>query len=156
AQIAHLEVALLQVLKRMLRMQLGVAGQGDLAVLADDAAVGGVEHTGVVAMLDTVLDGEFGVAEIEADAQAPCLIEEHLGGWAGHLAFEPGVELRFVFDPPVREERSEGAFGEDDEIAAAVARLAHLLDQPGNDLAPRGLPRNGPALGRSDGEESWH
>ena len=53
----------------------------------------------------------------------------------GISRLEPGVELRFVLDPPVREERGEGAFGENDEIAASGAGVTHLVHEPGNDLS---------------------
>ena len=69
---------------------------------------------------------------------------------------EPGVELGFVIDPPVRKKGRQGAFGEDDEIAPAGACLAHLVHQASNDVAPGGLSGNGTALGRRDREEAWH
>src|SRR5712692_9098061 len=58
AEIAHLKVAFLQILKRMVRMAVGVAGQVNLAIFANDAAIGGDEHAGVVAVLDASLDGK--------------------------------------------------------------------------------------------------
>src|SRR5262249_23562391 len=80
AQVAHLEVPLLQILKRMVRTAFGVAGQVNLAILADDAAVGRDQHPGVVAVLDTPFDSKLGVAEVEADAQATAFVEKDLSG----------------------------------------------------------------------------
>ena len=54
AEIADLEIALLQMLERALRLVLGVAGQMDLAVLADDAAVALDQDRGVEAALAAV------------------------------------------------------------------------------------------------------
>ena len=64
AEIARLEIALLQVLERPLGIELGMAGQVHLAVLADDLAVAVDQDRGVVVV---PVGGQLGVAEIEAD-----------------------------------------------------------------------------------------
>src|SRR5262249_21822647 len=95
-------------------------------------------------------DGKLSVAEIEANVQATCFVEKHMRGWTGHFRFEPGIQLRLVLDPPVREKRGERALGENNEITAAGVGLAHLVHQPANNLPPRCLSRDGAALGRSN------
>src|SRR5207253_387768 len=114
------------------------------------------EHAGVVAVLDAPYDGEFGVAKGEGNVQAACFVEKHLRGGTGHLPFKPGIQFRFVFDPPVGEKRGERAFGEDDEVTVAGPRLAHLVHEPTNRLGPRRLSRDGAALGRSNRKKPWH
>src|SRR5262249_25653738 len=146
----------LEILEGMLRMPLRVTGEMDLPVLADDPAVALDEQARVEAPLRAPFDGELGVAEAEADLEPARLVEERLRRGAGHLPLEPGVELRLVVDPPVGEERGEGAFREDDEIAAATARLSHLLDEPRDDLGPGGVTGDRATLSGSNGEVSRH
>ena len=67
AEIARLEIALLQMLERALGVELGMAGQVHLAVLADDLAVAVDQDRGVEVM---AVGGQLRVAEIEADLVA--------------------------------------------------------------------------------------
>ena len=79
-----------------------------------------------------VLDGELGVAEIEADCEPCRFLEEDLGLWSRHFALEPGVELDLVVDHPAREEAGQRQLGKDDHIGAARLRLAHHGEEPGD------------------------
>ena len=72
---------------------------------------------GVEAALAAALDGQLGIAEIEADAELLGLVEQRLRLAARHLALVIGVELGLVLDQPVREEGGERELGEDDESA---------------------------------------
>src|SRR5262249_21752004 len=69
ALVADLEVTLLQVLERRLGQVLGMTGQVDLAVAADDLALGVDQDRGVEPTCAARLLRELGVAEIESDAQ---------------------------------------------------------------------------------------
>src|ERR1043165_1584728 len=63
AEIARLEIALLQMLEGALRIELGMARQVYLAVLADDLAVAVNEDGSVIVM---AVGGKFREAQIEA------------------------------------------------------------------------------------------
>ena len=128
-RLPHLEVALLQVLERRVGHRLGGAGQVDLAVLADDAAVRADEDRGVEAAGRAVFLAELGVAEMEPDPEPPRLVEQRLRRGAGHLALEPGIDLVLRVVEPARKERGEREFGIDDKLAPAVRCLAHQVDE---------------------------
>ena len=123
AQVADFEIALLEILERTPRLVLGVAGQVNLAVLAEDAAVLVDENRRVVAMRRSVFDRELRVAQVEADAELARAVEQRLRRRIGHLAFEVRVELILPVVVPVREEGGERAFRKHDEIAAVRRRL---------------------------------
>ena len=130
-----------------------MAGQVDLAVLADDPAGLVDEDRRVEAARAPVLDGELGVAEIKADAELARPVEQRLRLGFGHLALEIGVDLGLVLDPPVREERRQRAFGKDDEIAAVRLGLAHQRDHAGDRLV-RLSSRDRAELGGADGDDA--
>ena len=92
AEIARLEIALLEMLKRIVRPVVGVAGQMHLAVFADDRGILVHQDRGVVAVGRAVLLRKFGVAEIEADAERLCGLEQRPRRRARHFAFEKAVE----------------------------------------------------------------
>src|SRR5205814_4980665 len=72
AEVADLEVALLEMLKRAPRLVLGVAGQMDLAIREDDTASRVDENRRVVAM---TVPGLLGVAEAKAESEPARLVE---------------------------------------------------------------------------------
>ena len=76
AEIADLEVALLQMLERNAGAMVGVSRQMHLAILADDLAVRADQDRGVVALRRAAFLGELGIAEIEADLQARGQMEQ--------------------------------------------------------------------------------
>ena len=129
AQIAWLEIALLQMLMSAVRLRLGMAGQMDLAVFADDVAVAVDEDRCVEAALAAVFIDKLGVAEIETDAELLRFVEQRLRFRARHFLLVIAVELGLVLDQPAREEGGERELGEHDELGAPALRLAHQGDQ---------------------------
>ena len=127
AEVADLEVLLLEVLERRLRFVVRVAGQVHLAVLADQAAVRADEDRRVVAV---IVRRELGVADVEADAELARLVEQRPRLRARHFALEiAAVDLRRILHPPAREERGEGELREDDKPGAHAVRFAQQVDE---------------------------
>ena len=114
-QIADLEVLLLEMLVGRFRPVLGVAGQMDLAVLADETPIGSDQNRGVEAMVAAVLFRTLGIAQVEADAPGARQLEQRQRLGARHLRFEVPVDLGLVPHPPARKEGRERQFGEDHE-----------------------------------------
>ena len=135
-------------LERRVRDRLGGAGQVDLAVLADDFAVGADEDRGVEAARRSVLLAELRVAEVEPDAEPLRLVEERPGRGVRHLVLEPGVDLVLRVVEPAREERGERKLRIDDEPAPAVRSLAHQVDEAPDDALARVRAMDGPETGR--------
>src|SRR5690606_9962829 len=105
AQVARLEIALLQVLESPPWLVLMVSRQMNLAVLADDLARlidddRGVEPARALAVLD-----QLRVAEVEADAELDGSLEQRSRLRSRHLALEVGIDLRLIAHVPAREER---------------------------------------------------
>ena len=119
------EVGPLQVLERPPRLVVLVAGQVDLAVAGDLAAVrrrpgsaccsGGSPPVG--------RRWQLGEAQREADAQVAGLVEQRLGVGPGHLGLEEGVDVGLVVEPPAGEERGQGQLGEGHQLGAVGRRL---------------------------------
>ncbi len=110
--------------------RLRVAGDMDLAVLADEPAVAADEDAGVV--LHAVR--KLGVAQVEADALVARRVEERARQRAGHLSLEEGLDLRGIVDGPAREERGQRQLGKGDPGRAAAVRVVEQVDQPAHDL----------------------
>ena len=144
AEVADLEVALLEVLEGDALAVVGVARQVHLAVLADDLAVRPDQDRGVVAVRRAGLARELGVAEVEADAEVSGEIEQRRGRGVRHLALEPGVDLREVVVPVAREEGGERQLREDHQPGAHAVRLAQHA-RTGAGPRSRGRPRGGSA-----------
>ena len=142
AQVADLEVELLEMLKRILRAVVGVAREMDLAVLADDRARLVDEDGGVVAALDAALLDELRVAQVEADTEALGLVKERPGRGIGHLALEEGVELVLVLDPPARKKTGQRKLRKYHQVAAPVVRRAKELDQARDHRLAALVPRD--------------
>ena len=121
AEIADLEIALLEVLEGAPGLVLGMARQVDLAVFQRDRARLVDQDRGVEAARAAVLPRQLGEAEIEADAERLRLVEQRRGLVRRHLALEERVDLVLVLHPPAREERGERELGKHDEIAAVLA-----------------------------------
>src|SRR5581483_11065233 len=115
AEVAGFEVALLQVLVAALPVELGMARQMHLAVLADDGAAAVDEDGGVEVV---AIRGELGVAEAHSHAMLHGALEQRPGGGPRHLPLEPEVGLGPVLAVPAREEGGECQLGADDEIGA--------------------------------------
>ena len=133
-EIADLEVALFEMLERRFGKVVRVSGEMDLPVFRKDLTAvhqdRGVEATDAVRLPD-----EFGVAEVEADAEPPGGVKEGLGFRPGHHGFEVGVGGGCVLEEITREEGSEGEFREHHEPAAPRRCPFHEGEQPLNHLA---------------------
>src|SRR5215472_15369096 len=156
AEVAHLEVALLEMLEGPPRLVLRVSGQVHLPVLAHDRPRLVDEDRRVVAVYRPVLDGELGVAETEAEAEPPSLVEERARLRTRHFPLEEAVDLRLILREPAREEGRQGQLGEHDEIAPMGARPMQVLDEPLDDLRPALPARDRPQLGGPDGDHPRH
>jgi hypothetical protein len=156
AEVADLEVALLEVLERDALAVVGVARQVHLAVLAEGLAVRPDQDRGVVAVRCPGLTRELGVAEVEADAEVPGEIEQRRGRGVRHLALEPGVDRREVVVPVAREEGGERQLREDHQLRPHAVGLAqHRAQAPDHARAVvREVDRA--ELGRRDLEPSRH
>ncbi|MNT39751.1 hypothetical protein D3C72_1760230 [compost metagenome] len=107
-----------------------VPGQVDLAVLADDpgAAVhqdGGVELA--------AFRRQFGIAQVEADAQFARRVEQRLHVGVGHGLLEKALHRFRVFHPVARKERRQRQLGKHHELRLAGRGFAHHLDQAAHD-----------------------
>jgi hypothetical protein len=154
AQVADLEVSLLEVLERAIGLVLGVAGQVDLAVFPDQAPAGVDEDRGVVPMSDAALDDELRVAEIEAETEPRCLLEQRARLGPGHLALEERVDLRLILHPPARKERGEGELREDHQVATPGLGLVQMREQAFDDGAARLGPGNRSELRGADRDDA--
>ena len=130
AQVADVEVTLLQVLERIARAMVGVAGQMHLAVLAHDAAVLVGDNGSVVVANLIIFMRALGEAEVEPHPAALGFLEQRKRAARRHLVFEEAVDLLLVLHPPAREERGQRQLGIDDEVAFHCVRLTHQLEQP--------------------------
>ena len=156
AQVAYLEVALFEVLERDALAMIGVAGQMDLAILADDLAVRADQDRGVVAVSRAALLRDLGVAEMEADLELGGELEQRPGRRVGHLLLEPAVDLGDLVVPVTREEGSERELRIDHELTARGVRLAHQLHQPADHARPVVGEMDWPELRRADPELPCH
>ena len=101
-------------LERPLGLVLGMAGQMDLAVLGDDAAVALDQDRGVEAANAALLAGELGIAETEPHRETLGLVEQRRRLVGRHLLLEEGIDLGLVGHPPAREEGRQRELGEHD------------------------------------------
>src|SRR5579862_9560691 len=69
ALVADVEIALFQMLERRVRQMLGMAGEVDFAVAAENAAVALDQDRRVVAPGLAFLLGQLGIAKVKADAE---------------------------------------------------------------------------------------
>ena len=135
---------------------LGVAGQVDLAVLADDAATLVDEDRGVVVPCDAVFMGEFGKTQVEADPELTRAVEQRLGRGIRHRALEIRVDVILSIEIPVREECGKRAFWKHHHVAAVRPGLPHERDQPCDSQSARIGARNRAELRGADGEDAGH
>ena len=103
-----------------------------------------------------VLVGEFGVAEVEADAELARGVEQRLRLGAGHRALEERVDLGLLLEVPAREERRQREFREHDEVAAVALGVAHQREHALDDLRARLAARDRAELGGADGDDAGH
>src|SRR5581483_7991996 len=156
AEVARLEVTLLQVLEGAPGLVLGMAGKMDLAVAADDAPAPVDQDRGVEATHPGPRGVQLGEAQIEAEPQPLRLAEERRRLVRRHLALEEAVDLLLIGHPPAREEGGERELREDDEVAAVAGGLAHELDEPLDHACPAVRALDRPELRRADGQDACH
>ena len=154
AQVANLEVALLEVLEGAPRLVRGVTGHMDLSIRADETAGLIDEDRRVVSVRGAGLVGELSVPEAEAKPQAPRLVEQRLRLRPRHLALEERVDLRLIVHPPAGKERRQRELGEHEEVAAARAGLVQVAHEALDDVAPRLVPGDRPELRRADRDDA--
>ena len=152
-EIARLEVTLFQMLEGTLRIELGVARQMHLAILADDFCVP-VDQDRRVEMM--TISGELGVTERQSDAILGGLFEQRTRGGVRHLAFEPDIDFRLVGHVPAREKRRQRKLRIDDEVAPFSLGLLEEIEHPPHNHLPaiRLLARA--HLGAADAQHSAH
>ena len=156
AEIADLEVALLEMLERPLGLVLGMARQMDLAVLAHDAAVALDQDRGVETPDTPFLVGQLRIAQAEAHREALGLREQRRRLVGRHLLLEEGIDLGLVLHPPARKERGERELGKHHELASHALRLAQMGDQPLHHVAAAMAALDGTHLRRPDSQKTRH
>ena len=149
AEVADLEVALLEMLERRFRQVLGVSGKVDLPVLPDDLAAVDEDRGVEVAMAVPVPD-QLRVAEVEPDTEPPGGVEEGPGLRSGHRGLEVRVRGRRVLEEVAGEEGGEGELREDHQPAAGARRPLHQVEQPADDFGSRLVGLDTADLGGGD------
>ena len=112
-------------LELALGIELGVARQVNLAVLADDCTFLVDQNRRVVAMDRARLLGQLGEAEVEGEAQLLGRREERLGLVSRHGGLEPAVDLGLVLHVPAGKEGGQRQLGKDDEVTGLAVGLLH-------------------------------
>ena len=108
-------------------------------------------------MLDTILVGvELGVAEGEADTQAPGLVEQRLGVPVGHLPVVVVIELGGVLHEPPREEGGHGQLRIDQQVHSLVRGFVEERHEAIDNLVLRLVAGYRAHLTCSDRDPSWH
>jgi hypothetical protein len=161
AEIAHLEIALLQVLHLALRVELGVPGQMHLAVFQQDLAGRADQDRGIevppahrAGLVRLVRD--LRVAEMEADIVALRRLEQRRGLVRGHRRLEPVIGLRDILVVVAREEGGQRELGEHHELHAAPVGALHQRDHAGHgDRARLGFLDRAELRG-ADGDDAGH
>src|ERR1051326_100385 len=96
----------------------------DLAVAPDNFPRRIDEDRGVVMAGLALLLGQFGIAEIEPDAEFLGEIEQWPGFRPRHLALEIAVDLGLLGHPPARKKRRQRQLRKDDKPRPIAMRLA--------------------------------
>ena len=130
AFIADVEVPFFEMLKGRIRQMLGMAGQMDLAIAADDPAVALDQDGRVVMARLALLLCKLGIAEVKPDSQFLGQIEQWPGFGIGHLALEEAIDFGLVGHPPARKKCGQRQFRKHDKPRAAAMRLAQHRHQP--------------------------
>jgi hypothetical protein len=142
AQVADLEILLLEMLVRHRRPVIVMAGQVDLAVLADQSPVRPDQDRRIEMMRRALFFCPLGVAKVEANTLLTRQLEQRQRLRARHLALEILLDLVRIFHPVAREEGRQRELREHDELgAAAVGFLQHL---------DHALDHTRPAIGEVD------
>jgi hypothetical protein len=135
---------------------LVMARQMDLPVFAGDLARLLHKDRGVVALGQSFLPRELGVAKAKAKTQSTRFVEQCSRRGARHLRLEERVDLGLLGEEPTRKKRRQRQLGEHDQLRAHALGLSKMRDQPFDDLRARLGARDGAELGGGDGQISGH
>jgi hypothetical protein len=149
AEVARLEIALLEMLMGALRVELVMPGQMHLAVLADDGAVAIDQDRGVEV---APVRGQLGIAEGHRHPVPGGALEERARGGVRHLALEPEIGLRPVLVMPARKEGGQRKLGINDEVRPFLLRLVHEVDHAADHDLAAVVPLDRPELGGGDAD----
>src|SRR3546814_2105176 len=122
----------------------------DLAGTAYDASRLVDQDRGIEA---AAVSGQFGKAEVEADAEFAGEIEQRLCLRARHAGLEEARDRLVVFHPVAREEGGEREFGKNHQPRTTAVRLAQQRDQAFDDSGAGIGEMDRAELG--DGEAEW-
>src|SRR5882724_13299202 len=118
SQVAIFEIAFLKLLVARAGTRLERTRQMHLAIATENFAIAVDKDRTVVA---STVRCQFGVADMEADAQRPGAIEQRPHGRIRHAALVVVIE-RLALDQPSREEGRERQFGKYNQARAARGR----------------------------------
>ena len=89
-----------------------------LAIFADNRSGRVDDDRGIEIPCLAVLLDKLGVAQMKAEFQRACHVEQRLGFRSGHFAFEKCIHVGLIGHEPTREEGGKREFREDDKLAA--------------------------------------
>jgi len=130
-----------------------VAGQVYLAVAAHDLAFAVDDDGGVEAL---ALRGEFGVAQVKANAILARQIKQGLHVGVGHGRFKVAVDFGLVGHPVTRKKRGQRQLWEDHKVRVAGVGLFEQFDQARHHGGFAVAQMDGAELGHGQGEGAFH
>ena len=153
---ALLEISPFKVLEPSVRFVVFVARYVHLAELAYKGAVSFGEDGRVEAVS---VGCQFGIAEVDADAELGCFCEKLFRGCARRarvFGFVEAVEFRFVFKPPAWEEGGEGQLWIDKQLYPLIVRLMEKSEQTLHDFSTGFAASYRPELRNADRQLAGH
>ena len=153
---AGCEVTFFQMLEFAPGLVLEVTGHVDLAVLAHNLAALVHEDGGVVLHELALFLRQLGIAQVKANAQIACQLEQRHGVAAGHFALVVAVQLGLIFDVPAREKGGQRQLGIDNNIRAQALGLAHHFTQTLDHAGTRIGFLHGPQLAQGNIDNTAH
>ena len=136
SQVPHFKVQFLEMLVTAFGIEVAVAGQVYLAILAHNRSIGADKNCGVKASFAPVLLDPFRITKIEGDPVLARCVEQGLGVRAGHFGFVVAVDFRLVLHVPAGKEGREGKLWENHQTAAPLL----CANQQGNHSIHRHTP----------------
>ena len=125
AKITILEIALFQLLEAITHTRFHRAGQVNLAILAEHAAIRPNRDRRIVAL---AMRREFRIAKIEPNAQRARAIKQGLHARIGHLAFKIAVQFGLLGEQPAREKGGQWQFRKHHHLGAGGSGLLQQYD----------------------------
>ena len=130
-----------------------VAGQVHFAVATHDLTFAVHDDGGVETL---AFWGEFGVAQVKADAVLARQVKQGLHIGVGHGRLKVAVNLGLVGHPVAREKRGQRQLGEHHKVGMAGVGFFEQLDQARHHGGFAVAQMDGTELGNSQGEWSFH